>query len=457
MSATLEQPADLFAQASRLHAENRLHDAKAVLQRLLDAQPAHAAGLNLLGITHGQQGDLTTGCTLVERAIEVGGDNAIYLRNLCELRRQNDDPYGGVRAGRQAVKIAPSDRIARLNLAMAEHDALELDAAEASTNAVLAAEPANASAHFLRAQLALLRGDLLAGWKDYVWRWRIPGADAPRPAGDVPEWNGVLCVGTLLLLGDQGFGDMIQFARYVPWAQSRCAELVLACPRELKTLFQRAFPGVRVLLDPSRAGDVAAYAHLSSLPGLAGTTLATIPSGTAPYLLADPARMQRWAARLEQLAPRPQRRIGLVWAGRPEHRGDRQRSMKLATFQPLLDLTGITLVSLQKGESVAQIGRCFGPAPLINLGAELEDFDDTAAALTQLDGLVTVDTAVAHLAGALGLPADVLLPMRPDWRWLLNRADTPWYATLRLHRDAGPGMRGATVDAVCQAVRQVLP
>jgi hypothetical protein len=451
MDQTVETPEALFAEASRLHAANRLDAAKPVLRRLWAATPAHAAGLNLLGITLGQQGDLAGGCALVEQALEAGGDHPVYLRNLCELRRQADDAAGAVQAGRRAVAMAPQDTIARLNLAMAEQDALELDAAGANAATVLATEPDNASAHFLRAQLALLQGAFAEGWREYAWRWRIPGASQPRAPGEVPDWDGAAVDGDLLLIGDQGFGDMIQFARYLPWAQSRCTSLTFCCPRDLRGLFQRLVPEARCHADLAQAGAVAAQANFSSLPGLAGATAETLP-GADGYLRADAGRVGRWAARLDQLAPGPNRRIGLVWAGSREHRADRQRSMRLALCEALLNLPGSTFVCLQKGDPVGQIAACFGPAPLVNLGPELEDFDDTAAVLMALDRVVTVDTSVAHLAGALGRSVDVLLPYRPDWRWLLERADTPWYASMQLWRDRRPGDRAATIERVAAAL-----
>ena len=450
MDQVIETPDALFAEASRLHAAGRLDAARPVLQRLLAAAPAHAAGLNLLGITLGQQGDLAGGCALVEQALAAGGDHPVYLRNLCELRRQGDDPFGAMQAGRRAVAIAPLDTIARLNLAMAEQDALELDAAAGNAAMVLAAEPENASAHFLRAQVALLRGEFPEGWREYAWRWRIPGASQPR-AAEVPDWDGAPLTGGLLLIGDQGFGDMLQFARFLPWAQGRCDALTVSCPRELRGLLQRLVPDARCIVDLAQAGPVAAQTTFSSLPGLAAAAPGSIP-GAEGYLRADPGRVARWAARLTQLAPGPNRRIGLVWAGSREHRADRQRSTRLGVFAPLLSQPGTTFVCLQKGESVGQIAGCFGPAPLVNLGPELEDFDDTAAVLLELDGLITVDTSVAHLAGALGRTVDVLLPFRPDWRWLLGRTDTPWYGSMRLWRDSAPGTRPATIERLAAAL-----
>jgi hypothetical protein len=181
-----------------------------------------------------------------------------------------------------------------------------------------------------------------------------------------------------------------------------------------------------------------AFRTLSGLPELHGTTPDNVP-GSVPYLAADPSRAAAWKDRLNRLIPSHSRRIGIVWAGRPTHNNDRQRSVSLTAFAPLASVPGVTLVSLQKGPAVAQVGQYFGTAPLLNMGMEIADFDDTMAILETLDLLVTVDTAVGHLAGAMGRPAFILLARAPDWRWLLNRSDTPWYPSVQLFRQTTPG------------------
>jgi hypothetical protein len=183
--------------------------------------------------------------------------------------------------------------------------------------------------------------------------------------------------------------------------------------------------------------DFAAYCPLSGLPRLAQTTLETIPA-PIPYLRADPQKTAGWADRLSGLAPAGYRRVGIAWAGRPTHVNDRNRSAALAAFTPLAELAHVALVSLQKGPAQAQIGAYWGRAPLINLGPEIADFTDTMAVLEALDLVVTVDTAVAHLAGAMGRPVWLMLPFAPDWRWPLNRADSPWYPSARLFRQPAP-------------------
>ena len=171
-----------------------------------------------------------------------------------------------------------------------------------------------------------------------------------------------------------------------------------------------------------------------------------------PYLRADPERVASWSARLKRLAPGTQKRVGIVWAGRPTHNNDRRRSSKLADFAPIAALPGVALISLQKGPTAAQAGSYFGRAPLINIGAEVKDYADTMALLECLDLVITVDTSVGHLTAAMGKPVWILLATSPDWRWLLNRADTPWYPTVRLFRQTVPRQWSDVFQSVAAAL-----
>jgi Glycosyltransferase family 9 (heptosyltransferase) len=251
-----------------------------------------------------------------------------------------------------------------------------------------------------------------------------------------------------LLIADQGYGDVIQFSRYIPWARERCADIAIACSSEIEPIVQQ-LPGVGSTFSHwERKPEFAAFCALSGLPRLAGTRLDTIPAGMVPYLHADPARVAAWGARLADLVPAGHRRIGIAWAGRPTHHNDRNRSMPLAMFAPLAALPQTTLVSLQKGPAQSQIGTYWGRAPLANLGPELRDFADTMAVIENLDLVISVDTSVVHLAGAMARPVWAMLPHAPDWRWLLGRSDSPWYPSLRLFRQGADRSFAAVMQTI---------
>jgi hypothetical protein len=211
-------------------------------------------------------------------------------------------------------------------------------------------------------------------------------------------------------------------------------------------------PGIGLVFDRwEDKPDFAAYCPLSGLPRLAGTLLDTIPA-VIPYLRADAGKAAVWAERLQILLPKGWRRIGIVWAGRPNHPNDDTRSIPLAALAPLAEIPGTAFVSLQKGPGQAQIGTYWGRAPLINLGPEITDFGDTMAILDSLDLVVTVDTAIAHLAGAMGKPVWIMLPFAPDWRWLLDRDDSPWYPTARLFRQPAPRRWAPVVASIADEI-----
>ncbi|HVC57309.1 MAG TPA: tetratricopeptide repeat protein [Stellaceae bacterium] len=430
--------AQLMQLATGHEQAGRLDQAESILRLVIAEAGDHHPALHLLGIVAFKKERVGEAVQLMERSIALGPMEALYHRNICEIYRVAGRFDEALAAGRRAAVLAPGDVHCFHNLGVLHYHRLELDEAIACGERAIARDPNFAGAHFGIAEASLLRGDLARGWEEYEWRTRLANAPPLLPPTDRVAWDGERLPDdrTLLLIADQGYGDVIQFARYIPWAAARCERLAVACSRELHPVIRQQ-PGVAMVFDHwEEAPEFAAYCPLSGLPRLAGTRLDTIPA-EIPYLRADPARTARWAERLAGLLPRGSRRIGLVWAGRPTHHNDRNRSTALARLLPLAAIPGIALVSLQKGPAQAQIGGYWGQAPLVNLGPELGDFGDTLAVLECLERVVTVDTSVAHLAGAMGREAWVMLPYAPDWRWLLARPDSPWYPSLRLFRQ-GP-------------------
>lgn len=411
----------------------RLGDAMRLLDHILAAVPDQGNALHLAGIVAFRRGDVARSLELMERSLSYGIDTPLYLRNICEVYRAMGRLDEALNAALRATALAPADPLCLHNQAIIHYHRLELDACLDCAGRAMRMDPSLPGAHFVRAEALLLRGDWAEGWEEYEWRFRIGNASPLMPSSTKPQWDGKPLPHTLLLVADQGFGDVIQFARYIPWAADRCPDIAIACSTELQPLLRQIAPGAHQFTRWEDAPDYAAFCAMSGLPRLAGTRTDTIPA-PIPYLRAEPARATRWAERLNGLVPRGFGRIGLIWAGRPTHNNDRNRSARLGDFSPLANVPGIALLALQKGPRTGQAGTYYGRAPLINIGAEIQDYDDTMAILECLDLLVTVDTSVAHLAGAMGRPVWILLPRAPDWRWLLDRADTPWYPSVRLFR-----------------------
>ena len=446
--------AEVLGLAGRLEHEKDFATAKRLLDRALAAAPDDPDALHLSGIIDFRLGRRNEALGKIERALAGaearGMGSALYTRNISEVYRALGRFDDALVAARRAIELMPDDPVCLHNLAVIHYHRLELDECIACAERALALNPFQPGPHFQLAEALLLRGEWERGWREYQWRFDLPGNPPLMPPTTRPRWDGAAFdAGTLLLIADQGLGDVIQFARYIPWASGRCPSIAVACSPEMIPLLRQIHPAAFVFAEWRLCPEFRAFRALSGLPELHGTRPDTVP-GTAPYLRADPVRAAAWRQRLDALLPPAARRVGIVWAGRPTHNNDRWRSAGLAAFAPVAAVPGVALVSLQKGPAAAQAGSYFGVAPMVNLGAEINDFDDTMAILEALDVLVTVDTSVGHLCGAMGKPAFVLLAHAPDWRWLLDRTDTPWYPSLRLIRQ---NSANEWADAMDEAAR----
>jgi tetratricopeptide (TPR) repeat protein len=436
---------------------NRLDAAENVLRHVIGEAGDHPPALHLMGIVAFKQDRIAEAALLMERSIAASPLEALYYRNICEVYRVLGRLDEALVAGNRAASLAPDDVHCHNNLGVLHYHRLELDEAIACGERAIALNADFAGAHFGIAEASLLRGDFGRGWEEYEWRLKLANAPPLLPPTDKPQWDGTpIQDGTLLLIADQGYGDVIQFARFIPWATARCVKLAIACSSELHPVIEQQ-TGAGVVFDHwERVPEFRAFCPLSGLPRLIGTRLETI-AADIPYAQADPAKVALWGERLAGLLPHGYRRIGIVWAGRPTHHNDRNRSTMLSTFAPLTEIPGLALVSLQKGPTQAQIGTYWGRAPLINLGPELRDFGDTMAVLECLERVVIVDTSVGHLAGAMGKEAWVMLPFAPDWRWLLDRDDTPWYPTLRLFRQGKDRSWPAVMERIVRELSTAPP
>lgn len=449
---------DAFEKAVAHEQEGRLDDAERLLSQILATVPDQPDALHELGVLAARRKNFAEAAGLIERALQTGNRPGLYYRNICEVYRRLGRLDEAIDAANRAVDLSPNDPHSLVNLAIIYYSSGRFaDGAVASERAIAVA-PDLPNAHFELAECLLVQGNFERGLEEYEWRFKIAGANLPIPAQimESRHWDGRPLDGTLLLIADQGFGDVIQFARFIPWAQGICPNLVVASAQEMHPVLRQILPGVRVIDRWEAIPPFAAHSSLSGLPRLYGIRLDNIPA-PCPYLRADPERVGRWRAKLAALTPHGARCIGIVWAGRPTHNNDFNRSIALADLAPLAALKNTVLVSLQKGEAQAQIGRYFGAAPLLNLGPELADYEDTMAVLECLDVTVTVDTSVGHLAAAMSRPVWVMVPFAPDWRWLLNRSDSPWYPSLRLFRQPAPGRWAPVVAEIAALLKDLSP
>ncbi len=323
----------------------------------------------------------------------------------------------------------------------------------------LAVKPRHAAARFGLAFLHLALGELSLGWPHYEARFEIPELGNPPRQFDVPRWDGTQPLGgrTVLVYAEQGLGDVIQFYRYLSLLVARGASVVLEVMPALKALLSTLPGSCRIIARGEALPAADYYSPLLSLPLAFRTRLDTIPGGV-PYLAADPRRIAQWAERLQSLSGL---RVGIAWQGNPaleKHIWARGRSIPLTSFEPLTRVPGISLVSLQKGPGVDQLRSSSFADRILDLSADLDAgtdaFLDTAAVMSSLDLVISSDTAIAHLAGALGHPAWTALTFSPEWRWLLDRADTPWYPSMRLFRQTADGDWTGVVQAMAKALHE---
>src|SRR5262249_44770431 len=407
-----------------LREAKRHSDAEASYRRVLALVPGHVQAHNNLGAALGEQRRFEEAADQFRRAAELRPEYAEAYSNLAHALRAMGRSEEAEGACRRAIALAPRLAVAHLNLGLALQDLGRMEEGLASFRRASALDPDYQMAIACEGILHLLRGNLAAGWEKYEARWNI--GDLPPRNFSQPQWRGEPLEGkTILLHAEQGFGDTIQFLRYLPLVATRGGRVILEFQKPLVRL---APPAANVTVvargDPLPPFDL--HCPLLSLPLAFSTTLRNIPA-SVPYLAAAPDRVGHWRARI---GGAPGLKIGIAWAGSPIHRNDRQRSIPIEKLNPLFDLAGARFFPLQVGARAADLTA----VPVTDLSGELTDFGETAAAVANLDLVISADTAIVHLAGALNKPVWTLLPFAPDWRWLLARSDSPWYPSMRLFR-----------------------
>jgi tetratricopeptide (TPR) repeat protein len=437
--ADQNKPRDAVA-AYRKALENKALENKALENKALGNETsaggrgAGAALTSLAGCLC-ELGELDEAMEACERALSLDANYApahTNLGNILDARGRFED---AVTAHRRAVAADPAYAKGHANLAVALRVIGQLDEALAASHRAVALDRNDPLVRFNHAHVLLMNGHLADGFEEFRWGRKCREWSEGYPALAEPEWQGEALAGrTLLLYAEAGLGDTLQFVRYLPMLAKEGGPIVLQVQPPLVPLL-RANRGVTVIARGEPLPRFDLHLPLMDLPRVFGTTLETIPAAI-PYLRPDPAKLSRWRSALDDETAL---RVGVVWAGNPRHKGDRQRSLPAEELLPRLVMPGVKLFSLQKdlraadAPAVAALGR-----DIVDLALRLGDFSDTAAAVTALDLVIAVDTSVAHLAGALGRPVWTLLPYALDWRWLRDREDTPWYPSMRLFRQRAP-------------------
>jgi tetratricopeptide (TPR) repeat protein len=490
----------VFSAALQHHQAGRLNEAGRRYRQILVANPRHADSLHMLGVVEHRMGRFISAIDLISKAIKLNDGIAPYHFNLSRafeeagqldeavrcyrktitLWPDNPDVYANLGnvlqelrrleeaavCFRKAIELEPGFAEAHTNLGntlrdigqldeavICSHRAIELapnfpeahsnfgvtlsrqgrmDEAIACYRRALGLQPDLPAAHNNLAMALLAQGDMDAGWEEYEWRWQMRQMRSGRRDFVQPQWQGEAAAGrTLLIHAEQGFGDTLQFCRYATQAAARGLRVIMEVQKPLVRLLSD-LPGVDLVIGRGeKLPRFDLHAPLLSLPRAFGTRIDTIP-GAAPYLHANEALAADWQRRLAAMGGQG-RRIGLVWAGSPALTADRQRSIPPERLAPLFELTGLTFFSMQKSGPAA-------PAdfPLLDFMEEMDDFASTAALIVNLDLVISVDTAVAHLAAALGKPVWTMNRFDACWRWLIGRRDSPWYPTLRIYRQPRP-------------------
>jgi FkbM family methyltransferase len=413
----------------------RSAEARACYERAITLRPDYAEAHNSLGVLLAAN-DPNEAFTCFRRALAASPTYVDAHNNmgnaLLDLARCDE----AIASYRQALAIRPDHAEAHNNLGMALRELNRHEEALACLEMAQAIKPDYVDAHINEGLVRLALDDYANGWKKYSWRNLKTSFGQGKKRPPRPLWLGNWDISgkTILLCSEEGLGDTVQFCRYVPLVAQRGARVILAVQRPLSTLMA-GLQGASVVCDQGEpVPPFDGFCPLLSLPGAFATKLETIPAAV-PYLSVEPDAAARWRRRLDGDGGA---KVGIVWAGNPQHRNDARRSIAAETLLPLLRVQGARWFSLQVGERAADLARL--PHGLVaDLSPHLSDFAETAAAIASLDLVICVDTAVAHLAGAMGKPVWVLLPFSADWRWLRYRSDSPWYPTARLFRQPAPG------------------
>ena len=422
----------LFAAALRHHKAGRTTRAVELYERITRLAPDFAPAWTNLGVALRALYRYEAAVACLSRAVSLSPEDAAAHSNLANALRSVGRLDQAAACHRTALELSPDSAGTHYNLALVLRDSGDIAAAMRLFERAVELGYRSSDLYWDRALAYLTDGDLTRGFAEYEWRWRLPEVTARSLPGS--PWKGESLTGrTLFVYAEQGFGDTIQFARYVPMIAGQAGRVVFECQPQLLRLLSGSenFADVELIQQGEQVPKFDFHVALLTLPHHVGTTLTTIPADN-PYF-SFPSAVDDLPARRADL------RVGLAWTGKPTHRNDRNRSLTLAQLAPLLQLPHVHFVSLQAGTAAREIAALGYGSVIENLAPALKDFADTASAIHEVDLVISIDSAVAHLAGALGRPVWTLIPYVPDWRWMLQRDDSPWYPTMHLMRQRAPG------------------
>jgi len=430
-----------------LLAQGKLDEARASIERAIELEPGYVDAHSNLGNALRHAGDLDGAVKCFRHALALNPDYVQALGNLGNTLLDMGQLTESEDAYRRGLEIVPEQPDLYYNLGRALYEQARWEDAEAAFRKTLSLNHGYPLAHWNLSHVLLLQGRFREAWPEYDWRWHCPGFTTRIPDLGKPRWNGDDIAGkSILVFAEQGFGDTIQFARYLPMLADAGATVNFLCQPELERLLGTVEGIQEITSNLTKLPAYDVFCPLITLPFLLGTDEEKDVPAAVPYV--TPPEDGPSAPDGDGL------KVGLAWAGRATHGTERQRSLDLDAFRPLLEVPGCRFISLQEGERRGDIGAAGLDRMIADPGDDVADFADTGRLIMDLDLVIAVDTAVAHLAGALNKPVWTLLPKICDWRWMLDRADSPWYPSMRLFRQTEYGDWQGVMDEVTGALTE---
>jgi Flp pilus assembly protein TadD len=423
------------------------------LKKEIQITPSNAGAYNDLGIIFQEEGRIDEAIKYYQKALHLNPDLAEAHSNLGTAFKEKDNFDEAIICYQKALQKKPYFADVYNNLGVVLQNKGQFEEAIQYFQKALQIEPDHAKSHWSLSFSLLLLGNFDQGLKEYEWRWKTKDFVTQQRRYSRSLWDGSDISGkSILIYPEQGIGDIIQFIRYIPLVAQRGAKVFFECPKELVSLLKNLRGMEQMIIFGENLPEFDIYCPLLSLPLIFKTTLNSIPA-EIPYIKVDSSLMQKWKEKFYY--NNYEFKVGLAWTGNPKNIRDHYRSISLEIFKPLAQCDNVIFYSLQKGKAAEQAKNPPEGMKLIDYTDEINDFSDTAALIENLDLVISVDTAVAHLAGAMGKPVWTLIPFSlPDWRWMLDREDSPWYPTMRLFRQPSYGDWKSVIEQVKEELKK---